>query len=51
MQGMNRKRPVMSHDVYLRLLDVAERVHPLLTLALVVAEGTGRRISAWCKPR
>jgi integrase len=37
----------MTHDVYLRLLEVADRVHPLLTLALVVAEGTGRRISAW----
>jgi integrase len=37
----------MSHDVYLRLLDFADRVHPLLKLALVVAEGTGRRLSAW----
>src|SRR2546425_2437283 len=43
----NPKRPVMSHDVYLRLLDVADRVHPLLKLALTVAEGTGRRLSAW----
>ena len=43
----NPKRPVMSHDVYLRLLDFADRVHPLLKLALVVAEGTGRRLSAW----
>ena len=47
----NPKRPVMSHDVFLRLLDVADQVHPLLTLALVVAEGTGRRISAWCNLR
>jgi len=44
----NPKRPVMSHDVYLRLLEVADQVHPLLKLALIVAEGTGRRISAWC---
>ncbi len=47
----NPKRPVMPHDVYLRLLDVADQVHLLLTLALVVAEGTGRRISAWCNLR
>jgi integrase len=43
----NPRQPVMTHDVYLRLLEVADRVHPLLTLALVVAEGTERRISAW----
>ena len=43
----NPERPVMSHDVYLKLLKVAPRVHPLLPLALIVAEGTGRRISAW----
>jgi integrase len=43
----NPRRPVMKHDVYLRLLKVADRVHPLLKLALVVAEGTGRRLSAW----
>jgi integrase len=43
----NPKRPVMSHDVYLKLLEVAPRVHSLLPLALIVAEGTGRRISAW----
>jgi integrase len=43
----NPRRPVMRHDVYLKLLKVAEEVHPLLKLALVVAEGTGRRISAW----
>src|SRR5260370_38092613 len=44
----NPKRPVMSHDVYLRLLEVADQVHPLLTLALIGGEGTGRRSSAWC---
>jgi hypothetical protein len=38
---------VMRHDVYLKLLKAAGAVHPLLKLALVVAEGTGRRISAW----
>jgi integrase len=43
----NPKRPVMQHDEYLKLLNVAERVHPLLELALIVAEGTGRRLSAW----
>src|SRR5260221_11084358 len=47
----NPKRPVMLHDVYLRLLAVANQVHPLLKLALIVAEGTGRRISAWCNLR
>src|SRR2546426_4172026 len=41
----------MLHDVYLRLLEVADQVHPLLKLALIVAEGTGRRISAWCNLR
>jgi integrase len=43
----NPKRPVMQHDEYLKLLAVAERIHPLLQLALIVAEGTGRRLSAW----
>jgi integrase len=43
----NPRRPVMQHDEYLKLLEVAERVHPLLKVALVVAEGTGRRLSAW----
>jgi integrase len=37
----------MTHNVYCRVLGVAERVHPLLKLALIVAEGTGRRLSAW----
>jgi integrase len=43
----NPRRPLMSHTSYLKLLEVADQVHPLLKLALVVAEGTGRRISAW----
>jgi integrase len=43
----NPRRPVMRHDVYLKLVEVAGQVHPLLKLALVVAEGTGRRISGW----
>jgi integrase len=43
----NPRRPMMSHTSYLKLLEVADRVQPLLRLALVVAEGTGRRISAW----
>src|SRR2546426_10691070 len=37
----------MKHDEYLRLLAVADRAHPLLKLGLIVAEGTGRRLSAW----
>lgn len=43
----NPRRPVMRHDEYLKLLKVSHRVHPLLKLALIVAEGTGRRLSAW----
>jgi len=43
----NTRRPVMTHTTFLALLKVAERVHPLLKLALVVAEATGRRLSAW----
>lgn len=43
----NPRRPVMGHGEYGKLLEVADRVHPLLRLALIVAEGTGRRISAW----
>ena len=44
---LNPQRPVMSHEVYATVLEVAREVHPLLELALVVAEGTGRRLSAW----
>jgi len=43
----NPRRPVMRHDVYLQLLAVADQVDPRLRLALIVAEGTGRRLSAW----
>jgi integrase len=43
----NPRRPVMKHDEHLRLLEVADQVHPLLNVALIVAEGTGRRLSAW----
>jgi len=43
----NPRRPVMRHDEYLKLLKASHRVHPLLKLALIVAEGTGRRLSAW----
>ena len=42
----NPRRPVMTHTTFLELVEVADRVHPLLKLALEVAEGTGRRISA-----
>lgn len=43
----NPRRPVMTHNEYLKLLKVAEQVHPLCKLGLIVGEGTGRRISAW----
>ncbi len=43
----NPRRPVMTHDEYVKLLEVANQVHPLCELGLIVAEGTGRRISAW----
>jgi integrase len=42
----NPVRPVVMHDEYLMLLEVADQVDPLLRLALVAAETTGRRISA-----
>jgi integrase len=43
----NPRRPVISHPTYLALLNVAPSVHPLLPLALIVAEGSGRRLSGW----
>lgn len=43
----NPNRPVMDHAAYRTVLEHANTVHPLLRVALVVAEGTGRRISAW----
>jgi hypothetical protein len=43
----NPRRPVMAHDEYLKLLEVANQVHPLRELGLIVAEGTGRQINAW----
>lgn len=43
----NPRRPVMRHDEYLRLLHVADQVDSRLKLGLIVAEGTGRRLSAW----
>jgi integrase len=43
----NPRRPVMTHDEYLKLLEVANQAHPLCELGLIVAEGTGRRISSW----
>jgi integrase len=43
----NPVRPVLGHDTFERLLKVAPEVNPLLSLALIVAEGTGRRLSAW----
>jgi integrase len=43
----NPVRPVVVHEVFQQLLTVASQVGPQLRLALVVAEGTGRRLSAW----
>jgi len=37
----NPNRPVMAHDVYCRLLEVAERVHPLLKTGLDRGGGYG----------
>jgi integrase len=37
----------MLQETFDQLLAVAERVHPLLPLALIVAESTGRRLSSW----
>jgi integrase len=42
----NPVRPVLTHERYTALLKVAGDVHPLLATALIIAEGTGRRISA-----
>jgi hypothetical protein len=39
----NPRQPIVTHDEYLRLLEVAAGIDPLLHLALVVAEGTGRK--------
>jgi integrase len=43
----NPRRPVLSHAAYIKVLAAAPSVHRLLALALILAEGTGRRISAW----
>ena len=43
----NPKRPVMPEDTYQALVAVADQIHPQLKLALVLAEGTGRRLSSW----
>jgi integrase len=42
----NPARPVVDHETFLALLAVAHDVAPMLRVALVVAEATGRRISA-----
>lgn len=41
------KRPVIDDETYRTLLAGADRVHPRLKLALVIAEGRGRRLSSW----
>ena len=42
----NPCRPVMRHDEFIGLLRVSGDIDPRLTLALVIAEGSGRRLSA-----
>lgn len=42
----NQIQPVVTHDVFERLYTVAEQVTPLLPLAILLAEATGRRLSA-----
>lgn len=42
----NPVRPVMTHDEYEALLGVSSQIDPMLETLLVVAEATGRRISA-----
>lgn len=42
----NPRRPVMTAEHHEALLAVAEEVHPYLRTLLIVARGTGRRISA-----
>lgn len=43
----NPRRPVIDDETYRTLLAGADQVHPQLKLALVLAEGTGRRLSSW----
>ena len=45
----NPRRPVVTDGEFTTLLEVAPGVHPLLRLALIVAEGTGRRLGSWRK--
>jgi integrase len=44
----NPRRPLMTDDRHEALLSVADQVHPYLRTLLVLAHGTGRRISAIC---
>jgi integrase len=48
---LNPRRPVATEDDFLRLLAVARAVDPRLEAGLVIAEGTGRRLSAWRRLR
>jgi integrase len=43
----NVRRPVVTDAEFRSLLGVAGQISPLLALALIVAESTGRRLSAW----
>src|SRR5690606_2627619 len=42
----NPRRPLMEHAVFEALVGVSSRVHPMLTAFLVLAEASGRRLSA-----
>ena len=44
---LNPRGPVLNEDDLQALLAVADTIHPLLRPALIVADGTGRRLSAW----
>ncbi len=48
---LNPLRPIVTEEDYLQLLVAARATNPLLEAALVVAEGTGRRLSAWRRLR
>lgn len=48
---LNPRRPIATEEDYIELLTAARVVNPLLEAALIIAEGTGRRLSAWRRLR
>lgn len=48
---LNPRLPLVTEDEYMLLLQAAREASPLLEAALVVAEGSGRRLSAWRRLR